>query len=303
MEMIPQNTVWLVPEEAAPCNLYLYFRGKYIQGVAANGPVTFAFLEKITQAKLKIIYINKSDLSAWMDWQLKRHLETDQQSNENKSPAVPANNKRPELISYLRKTFAAKNEEDKKISGALEKAFTSLQEAANSSLLDWYFQQFHEPPTLLHHNGRVALLALYLSHFFALLSDEENKNLAISTLIHELEGDPASQQKSLASELTLKKIESAKRPFPKEIIQLIQVQDEFFDGTGYPKGLSANELKLPSKLFSIVNQFDHIRLREGGTRKARYDRTKQKLLKDQGHFDPNLLQKFFECCETQLEIV
>ncbi len=303
MEMIPQNTVWLLPEEAAPCNLHLYFRGKYIQGIAANSPVTFAFLEKITQAKLKIIYINKGDLPAWSAWQQQRHLETDQHSNEAKTPTPAANNKKPELLSYLRKTFSAKNNEDKKIVGSLEKAFASIQEAANSSLLDWYFQQFHEPPTLLYHNGRVALLSLYMSHFLALLTDEENKNLAISTLIHELEGDPANLQKSITSEVTLKKIENEKRPFPKEIIQLIQAQDEFCDGTGYPKGMSGNDLKIATKLFSIANQFDHIRLREGGTRKSRYDRTKQKLQKDRGHFDSNLLLKFFECCETQLEIV
>jgi hypothetical protein len=303
MEMIPQNTVWLLPEEAAPCNLYLYFRGKYIQGVAANSPVPFAFLEKITQAKLKTIYIHNDDLPTWLNWQLQRHQDGDKHSPKSKDPTQTTNNKRPELFSYLRKTFTAKNEGDKKVVGSLEKAFVSIQEAANSSLLDWYFQQFHEPPNLLFHNGRVALLSLYISHYFALLSDDENKNLAISTLVHELEGDPASPQKSITSELTLKKLESAKRPFPKEIVQLIQVQDEFCDGTGFPKGLSASDLKETTKLFSIANQFDHIRLREGGTRKSRYDRTKQKLTKEQSHFDTSLLQKFFECCETHLEIV
>ncbi len=303
MEMTPQNTVWLVPEEAAPCDLYLHFRGKYILGVAANSPVSFSFLEKISQAKLRTMYIKKEDLKKFEAWKEDRYHE----SSTNLSSIKPesqqrAANKRPELISYLRKTFLAKNQEDKKVVVSLEKAFDTLQLAANSSILDWYFQQFHEPPTLLFHNGRVAIFSLYISHYFGLLTEEENKNLALSSLIHELEGDPASMPKTIASEVTLKNLEKMKHPFPKEVIQLIQNQDEFCDGTGFPKALKSEKLHLATKIFSLSNQFDHLRLREGGTRKSKYERTKQKLLKEQTRYEANLLQKLFEICETQLEI-
>lgn len=308
MEMTPQNTVWLVPEEAAPCDLYLHFRGKYVLGVAANSLVHFQFLEKIAQAKLRMIYIKKEDLKTFTAWKENRYglnplNASPTMANPAKSEgAVKANNKRPELISYLRKTFLPRNQEDKKVVGSLEKAFESFQSAAQSSVLDWYFQQFHEPPTLLFHNGRVALLSLYISHYLGLLSDEENKNLAISSLIHELEGDPSVIAKSITSEVTLKLLEKMKHPFPKEVIQLIQNQDEYCDGTGFPRGLKGDKLKPAIKVFSICNQFDHVRLREGGTRKSKYERTKQKLLKEQTRFDASLLQKIWEICETQLEI-
>lgn len=303
MEMTPQNTVWLVPEEAAPCDLYLHFRGKYILGVAANGPVSFSFLEKISQAKLRTMYIKKEDFKKFEAWKESRYgIPSGDSSSTKSDPQNKSANKRPELFSYLRKTFMARNQDDKKIVGSLENAFETLQSAASSSILDWYFQQFHEPPSLLFHNGRVTLLALYISHYLGLLTDEENKNLAISSLIHELEGDPASPPKTIASEVTLKNLERMKHPFSKEVIQLIQNQDEFCDGTGFPKGMKSEKLHTATKIFSVSNQFDHVRLREGGTRKSKYERTKQKLLKEQSRFDSSLLQKVFEICETQLEI-
>jgi hypothetical protein len=303
MEMVPQNIVWLIPEELAPCDLFLFFRGQFVQGVAANNPLNFRFFEKLAQAKVNQIYVKKTDISLWQIWQEKRLSSAPtsagtkaKQGNQNESV------KRAELISYLRKQIHPRNPGDKKVESSMESSFLAIQKISQTPMLDWYFQQFHEPPDLFYHNARVAFLSLYVSIYYGLLSEKENSDLIFSSLIHELQGDPSEVNKSIASEITLKILEKSKHPIPKEVIQLIQMQDEHCDGSGFPNGLDGTSLKTETKIFSIANHIDHLRLREGGTRKAKSDRAKQKMQKQASFFDSGLFQKFWEVCDTQLEL-
>jgi hypothetical protein len=95
----------------------------------------------------------------------------------------------------------------------MESSLQMIQKISQSPMLDWYFQQFHEPPDLFYHNARVTFLSFYVSIFYGILSEKENSDLVFSSLIHELQGDPAVANKSIASEITQKNFGTIQTPY------------------------------------------------------------------------------------------
>ena len=69
---------------------------------------------------------------------------------------------------------------------------------------------------------------------------------------------------------------------------------EWWNGTGYPQGLSGNQIPLHARLFSIIDVWDAL-TSDRYYRKAFNIETAQKMMvAEKGkHFDPDLLPKFF----------
>jgi response regulator RpfG family c-di-GMP phosphodiesterase len=308
MDYIPQSVKWLMPEELSPCDIFLHFRGQYAIAVSSGQPFTLPTLTKLAKAGYAHVYVRKADLPAWNDWASRRHPTIGAPKNarpEEKAAEAKSlyGNKRAELQSYLQKVITGKNQGEAEVLACFTKAMDSVQRVSKSPMLDWYFQQFHEPPDLFNHNGRVAYAAAVFCYLHGLGNDKTVDNLVFSALIHELDGDPATSLKTVVSQATLSSLERSQRPVPQEVIDLIRLHDELCSGAGFPNNRKQAEIPVPVRVFTLFNHFEHYRMQATGTRRARFERVKQQMTARKQDYDPSLLPAFWEFWEKHVELV
>jgi response regulator RpfG family c-di-GMP phosphodiesterase len=309
MDYIPQSVKWLTPEELSPCDIFLHFRGQYAIAVSSGQPFTIPTLTKFAKAGYAHVYVRLKDLPAWNSWVEKRHPIVDAPKSDPRSEEKAAEakslygNKRAELQSYLQKVITGKNQGEAELRACFDKAMESIQRVCKSPMLDWYFQQFHEPPDLFNHNGRVAYASALFCYLHGLGNDKVIDNLVFSALIHELEGDPATSLKSVVSQTTLASLERNQRPVPQEVIALIRLHDELCSGAGFPNNRKQSEIPIEVRVFTLFNHFDHYRLQATGTRRVRYDRVKQQMMARKQDYDASLLAPFWELWDKHVELV
>lgn len=304
MEFVPKNVHWLLPEEASPCDILLHFRGQFATAVPAGQAVSFKLLERLAAAQCTQIYVRAADISAWEAWAKKRY------PREGISSADPAKasgesrlygNKRAELLSFVQKSVQKREDGDKKVEQAFRTSLAAMQKVVREPSLDWYFQQFHEPPELFHHNGRVAYSVAIFCGMHPLVHDEELEALLYASLIHELEGDPAANVNTVASQQTLALLEKKKHPVPQKVTELIQMQDELCSGKGFPKNLTRDQIPLPVRVFTLFNHFDVLRTSTQGTRRVRIEKARQQMESRKADYDYALWPLFWEFWEQKVE--
>ena len=310
MEVVPQHVRWLLPEEACPCDIFLHFRGQYAVAIPAGQPVSFKVLEKLAKTECTHVYIKKNDLIAWGTWAANRCplAQPAQARPEGKSEEQIDKqlygNKRAELLSYVQKSLQLRDSKNEEWATAVASANTVLGNVARLPTLDWYFKQFHEPPDLFHHCARVAYGLTIFCLRYARLADKELENLAFSALIHELEGNPVDNMKTVVSEQTLALLRKQKHPVPKGVTQLIELHDELCSGKGFPSNKTRANIPVAVRVFTLFNHFDHYRLMHAGTtRRNRYEKTKESMEKREGDYDNDLLPLFWEFWERHVEAV
>ncbi len=307
MEFVPKNVHWLLPEEPSPCDILLHFRGQFATAITAGQPVTFKLLEKLAKTQCTQVYIRANDETTWADW-------TDARYPKNKAPEKNGTlneeeskqlygNKRAELLSFVQKSVQPRTETDKSIDLSFQKANATLKKIVSEPGLDWYFKQFHEPPDLFNHNARVAFSIAIFCCIHPLLNQEELETLVYSAIIHELEGDPTGNIKTVVSQQTLAFFEKRKDPVPKNVIQLIELHDELCSGKGFPNNFKRNQIPVAVRIFTLFNHFDQYRIANTGTRRARFDKTKQLMEARQADYDSALWPLFWDFWEKKAEAV
>lgn len=296
MDVIAQNIHLLIPEEKSPCDIFLHFRGQNALALSKGQQISFDFLQKIARSQQLQIYIRKEEQSDWNHWVETRHPlnsgGADSKQDENKI----FGNKRAEFISYIQKCIQIKDVNDKTES-AYRKAVSIVQKIIQSSMLDWYFNKFHEPPDLFHHNARVCfgLALFYQTHY--IVDDNSLEDILFSIIIHELEGDPQGISKTIVSQQTLAILEKNKLPVPKQVIELIKIHDELVSGAGFPNKIKKDEIPVFVKAFTLFNHFDHYRLKATGTRRSRFDAAKKQMEIRRMDYDQELWVNFWNFWE------
>jgi len=305
MEVIPQSVRWLIPEETCPCDIYLYFRGKYALALPKNQKACISTLEKLSKAKCSHFYLKLEDMPVWNAWKETRHIIAVSQSAESKEAKVSYGNKRAELVSYLQKSINIKDplQGSDSTKAAFEQALTILQRVVKNPMLDWYFQQFHEPPHLFQHNGRVAISGAAFSLKYKILSNQELEDFIFSSLIHELQGDPEKSINTIVSQQTISSLEKSKRPAPENVIQLIRLQDELCSGKGFPSGLAKKDLPNAIRLFALVNHFDHFKMKSANSRRAKLENAKNTMNARKADYDADLWDFFWSFWEKDVEML
>lgn len=291
MDVIPYNVHWLVPEEQSPCDIFLHFRGNYILALSKGQPAAFDFFEKLVKSQTNYIYVSRSAVVDWDAYCKQRHGKPSLKNEPSETKAY--GNKRAEIISYLQKSFHPKNSSEIKIAKTFEQTAQSLQAVVSSPMLDWYFHQFHEPPDLFQHCGRVTYMLALFAHHYEMLPNKELLAMMTASLIHELQGDPKENIQAVVSEQTLTYLEKHKYPIPGEIIELIKMQDELFSGKGFPNNKKGQEIPLAARSFQLCNHFDHYRMRASGTRRAKFDAAKKNMESRKQDYDPMLWEQFW----------
>lgn len=304
MEVVSRNVHWLLPEEPCPCDIFLYFRGQYASAIASGQVISFKLLEKLAKAQCTYVFIRREDEPRWQNWASKRcpSIAPPPVAAAHEEE-LPYGNKRAELLSYVQKTATKKLDNDSGLDEAFAKALLMLQKIVKLPTLDWYFQQFHEPPELFHHCGRVAYALAVFLHLRKIAPDDDIESICFSALIHELEGSLEANRKAVVSQQTLAALGTKKHPVPREVTQWIEMHDELCSGKGFPNNRKRAEIPIVVRAFTLFNHFDTYRALSSGTRRARFERTKETMTARQADYDPALWSLFWDFWERQVEAV
>ena len=98
-------------------------------------------------------------------------------------------------------------------------------------------------------------------------------------------------------------LKNSKRELLKTAAIIAYEHHEKFDGTGYPRGLKANEISIEGRITALADVFDALGS-DRSYKKAWEDEKIFKLFKEERgkHFDPDLIDIFFDNLDKFLEI-
>jgi HD-GYP domain-containing protein (c-di-GMP phosphodiesterase class II) len=91
-------------------------------------------------------------------------------------------------------------------------------------------------------------------------------------------------------------------PFLRGAVPIVYSHHEKWDGTGYPRGLAAQEIPVGARIFSVVDAFDAMTFDRPYSKAIAFDAAKAELKRCAGaHFDPSVVEAFLRVPETLLE--
>lgn len=155
------------------------------------------------------------------------------------------------------------------------------------------------------HNYRVTLYAIWLAQELGLKRDEIKK-LIIGAFLHDvgkigisdtilLKGGKLDENEfEVMQEHVLKGVELIKgNSWLEASKDIILYHHERYDGKGYPNGLSAEQIPLSARIFSVVDVFDALSSKRPYKEAYDYARSIEILKKERGsHFDAEVLDRF-----------
>ena len=85
--------------------------------------------------------------------------------------------------------------------------------------------------------------------------------------------------------------------------EIIQSHHEWYDGSGYPKGLAGQAIPLPGRLMAIIDVYDALTSRRVYKDAISHQQALKILVQESGsHFDPVVLEAFMQAQDEILEI-
>lgn len=90
-----------------------------------------------------------------------------------------------------------------------------------------------------------------------------------------------------------------KIPFLAEASEIVHTHQEYYDGSGYPRGLKGEEIPLGSRLFAVADTLDAITSDRPYRRAQSYQAAREEILRWSGRqFDPVVVQAFARMPES-----
>jgi len=90
-----------------------------------------------------------------------------------------------------------------------------------------------------------------------------------------------------------------KIPFLAEAAEIVYSHQEWYDGTGYPRGLRGNEIPLGARIFSIADTLDAMRTTRRYRPAQTFPAVREEIKKYSGRqFDPSIVAVFLEIPES-----
>lgn len=84
-----------------------------------------------------------------------------------------------------------------------------------------------------------------------------------------------------------------------DAVEIVRTHHEWFDGTGYPRGLRGEEIPLAARIFSIADSFDAMTSDRPYRRALPLERALEEIREGAGtQFDPAVVRAFLELVET-----
>jgi HD-GYP domain-containing protein (c-di-GMP phosphodiesterase class II) len=86
-----------------------------------------------------------------------------------------------------------------------------------------------------------------------------------------------------------------KIPFLSEAAEIVYSHQEWYDGSGYPRGLKGNEIPLGARIFSIADTLDAMTTRRPYRPAQSFEAARKEIEKWSGRqFDPEVVRVFLE---------
>jgi putative nucleotidyltransferase with HDIG domain len=167
-------------------------------------------------------------------------------------------------------------------------------------------------PKLKKHSKRVADNSANFCTKYKLLGDDEIYQVYLAGLLHDigLIFSPNTLLKDAEDRSEEEKVQLRKHPVVgekilsnlstlRDILPLIRHHHEAMDGSGYPDGLSADEIPLGARIICLFNELDTLMYPFSKTSAATTSEALAKIKQDAGtRYDSNLIDQFAEYIEA-----
>jgi putative nucleotidyltransferase with HDIG domain len=88
-------------------------------------------------------------------------------------------------------------------------------------------------------------------------------------------------------------------PFLQDAAEIVLSHQEFFDGTGYPRGLQGQEIPLGARIFAVADALDAMISDQPYRRALSLSHAREEILRCSGEqFDPKVVEVFFSLPES-----
>jgi putative nucleotidyltransferase with HDIG domain len=159
---------------------------------------------------------------------------------------------------------------------------------------------------MVRHSITTTVMAILIAKAAENTNDRTLQIIGMSALLHDvgmshINGDMNELERKLTEEEwkvmkqhTLTGAETLKgvKNFPEEIVQVIEQHHEAYDGSGYPKGIKADEIYYPARVVAIADCFSALTTRRGGRSLFAPEDALALLLSEKRKFDPKLMEAF-----------
>jgi hypothetical protein len=282
----------LIPDHPVPCSIYIYFKGKYIEIVKREKPVALTLMAKMNAGQNYFFYILDGEGYLFDHWLKKRHtlsslplfnLEEGQRKIQQKTAVY---------LSLTSKYYPF-NEESITTRRMVQESITAMREVLLHPSNSWFFNREWDSSLLQHHLRVTYLGLLFLSMYPDLKAELNLFNFVCALLFHELTDTPQLVSQNNKHQQSIAYFTKNGISLNKEIIGLIEDQQELHNGTGIPLGKKVHQQNTKNFIFSLIDRFEHFRLLDPNlTNRKSYEQALHKLQESEDLFEPSLLGKF-----------
>jgi putative nucleotidyltransferase with HDIG domain len=188
---------------------------------------------------------------------------------------------------------------------------SSSEEALDEIVDGWVTLLDKRDKETREHTKRVADLAVKLASMLG-LNGEKLKNFRRGALLHDIgkivipdeilyKPGSLSESEWKVMKLHPRIVKDLLKDFqiPEEVMEIPASHHEKWDGSGYPNGLSGEEIPLSARIFSVVDVWDAMLVDRPYRKKFPRSEVLSYIQSQQGkHFDPQVTEVFLQMVET-----
>ena len=287
---------YLIPDWNAPCNIYIYSKGKFIEIIKANTPIPIQALIQLKSSRLSFGQIKTSDRVLWDEWIKRRYAGPKEISNtiDTVEKGVLVN-----MAKYIQlglDKFVLKGEEFDSI--RMVEYHKKFKLYANNPLIRWFFQEDIDNK-IVECNARLGYLMLLFFELTKIIPQGDEVETAIfSAMVHRV-NDENPKRPDIPSVNTLKFLKRKNIALPADMIHALAMQDEHHDGSGFPNKISGDNIPLHVGVFHIARIFnDACGEITVGSKREKMEKARLKVAGEAEHCYPGLVEVFFHFLDT-----
>ena len=93
-------------------------------------------------------------------------------------------------------------------------------------------------------------------------------------------------------------------PFLKDAAEAVYCHHEWYDGSGYPRGLRGEQIPLEARIFAVVDVFDALSSDRPYRKKWNFEQVKEEIVKGSGtHFDLEVVKAFMRISASEWGLI
>jgi putative nucleotidyltransferase with HDIG domain len=295
------------PEDALPFSVFVYFKGHYLAFRKPGDAFGVSHYNRFIYKRIIKLYIAGSDFPLY-----KKYLE-DREAKD----ALEFHSKDPVEIRSRRVARNLNLAASKVFTNELTSLAEDVAEVLDSvrGAVDFVIEQpyvrafeetLNESDTVMNHAVRTSMMATYLCYKLGFVNPKVLQHVAAAGLLHDIGkshisleedlnlGDNAEQEQERMMQHPQKAYDLLKKlPLvPEEVLQIILEHHEFYDGSGYPRGLARRKINGLSRVFSIANTFENIASSMQGSQEERYRMAAEVMQEQMAYkFDKSFLSR------------